>query len=240
MFKPLILLGLSAVLASAASLTGVVSFSPNLVFPASPPSSLRSGSLESNTTVFGFVERVNYVLAASVPVDIVPNGPATYNNPLALNPGSLPVGTALTSYFLHFDPTGNFGLNKNPGLVQIEFTPYSRIMGVQLSMNRLGDAANAQFQMPGVTYEDRILRAYGLELLFISDYVQLTSSNSLQINLNASLGTIDELRILVQTPEPGTAVLFGSAMALLLWTGRRAFTRAPGTHESTSNSDSGL
>jgi hypothetical protein len=215
---------------SAATVPGVVSFSSNVVFPASTPASLRSGSLESNTTVYGFVETLGHVLGQAVPVEIVANGAKNYDSILDLNLGTLPVGMRVNSYFLHFDPVGLFGINKNPGLVQMQFDPLYRIAGIQLGL-LLNDGANASIKKPGVTYENRILFAYGLEMVGL-DWIHLLDDQTIQINLSSSLGAIDNVRILVETPEPGVALLLGPALGLLLWTGRRRLTKAPGTPES--------
>jgi hypothetical protein len=212
--------------ASSATVPGIVSFSSNLVFPTSTPASLRSGNLESNTTVFGFVETTGYVLGQALPVEILVNGADNYDSILDLTPGSLPVGMSVNSYFLHFDPVGLFGINKNPGVVQIQFGPLYRIAGIQMSVLTLNSAASSQVKLPGVTYEDRLLFAYGLEMIG-SDWIHVLDDRTMQINLNSSLGAIDSMRILVATPEPGGLLLAGSAFGLLMWAGRRRFTTAP-------------
>jgi hypothetical protein len=213
---------LCAGVASSATVPGVVSFSSNLVFPTSTPASLRSGSLESNTVVSGFVEAAGYVLGQALPVEILTNGADNYDSILDLAPGSLPVGMRVNSYFLHFDPVGLLGFNKNPGVVQIQIDPLYRIAGIQLSFLTLNAAPSSQVKIPGVTYEDRLLFAYGLELI-ASDWIHLLDDHTMQINLNSSLGAIDNMRILVETPEPGGPLLAGSAFGLLLWAGRRRF-----------------
>jgi hypothetical protein len=224
--------------ASSATVPGVVSFSSNLVFPATTPTSLRSGNLESNTTVFGFVETTGYVLGQALPVEILANGAADYDGILDLTPGSLPAGMRVNSYFLHFDPVGLIGFNKNPGVVQIQFEQWSRIAGIQLSILTLNGPASSQVKLPGVTYENRLLFAYGLEM--ISDWIHVIDDRTMQINLNSSFGAIDNMRILVETPEPGGSLLAGSAFGLLLWAGRRRLTRAPDRRENTSCTGTGL
>jgi hypothetical protein len=237
LLRTLLLLSLSGAAGTAATVPGIVSFSANLSFPGTTPASLRSGSLESNTTAFGFLEKAYYVLPTALPVDVVVDGAANYDGILDLNPGSLTAGMSINSYLLHFDPVGFLAINRNPGTVQIQFADDFRIAGLQVTMTRLNDAANAQLKIPGVTYENRLLTAFGLELI-ASDWVHVTSHNTLGINLNSSLGTLDQIRILVETPEPTSALLFGSAVALLLWT--RRSTTARRTPGSTSSSGSGL
>jgi hypothetical protein len=230
---------LCAGVASSATVPGVVSFSSNLVFPTTTPASLRSGSLESNTTVFGFVETIGFVLGQALPVEIIANGADNYDSIFDLTPGSLPVGMPVNSYFLHFDPVGLFGINRNPGLVQIQFDPSYRIAGIQMSILTLNVAATSQVKIPGVTYENRILFSYGLEMI-VSDWIHLLDDRTMQINLNSSLGAVDDLRILVETPEPGGPLLAGSAFGLLLWAGRRRLTRARDKPGSIGNNDTGL
>jgi hypothetical protein len=52
--------------------------------------------------------------------------------------------------------------------------------------------------------------------------VHVLNDQTVQFNLNANLGTIDEVRIFVQTPEPGAAVLLAGGLAFVFWRRRRA------------------
>jgi hypothetical protein len=54
------------------------------------------------------------------------------------------------------------------------------------------------------------------------------------------LGAIDNMRILVETPEPGGPLLAASAFGFLMWARRRSLTKAPDRPEDTSSSDTAL
>lgn len=227
MIRTLVLLSAYAGLASAATLPGIVSFSSNLVFPGTTPSSIQAGSLQSNTIAIGLVEKVNHTLSQAIPVDAVVNGPALYNSILDLSlPGStLPVGMRLNSYFFHFDPTNsllNF-TNRNPGVIQIEFQSYMRIAGIQLSFLTLGSSANSQVALPGMAYDNGVLRGLELDL---GDWINVVDHRTVQLNLNSSSIAVDQVRILVETPEPASALLLTPAFGLLAWAIRRRSTTA--------------
>jgi hypothetical protein len=75
----------------------------------SPPASVQLGALESDQEIRMFSERINVTLAGSVGVDI--STPGTYGPfPLQgippLSPSTIPAGTVVSSFLLHFDPVG--------------------------------------------------------------------------------------------------------------------------------------
>ncbi len=222
MMRILLLISTLAASAYAGPVLGVVSSSVELSFPATPPSSLATNQTQSDTTVFGYLEKYHYALAQSVPVDIVTNGAATYNSPLnLLSPGNLPVGTWIASYYLHFDPVG---LNKTRS-VTMEFEPWMIIRGIQVLPLRLNNSStNSELKLPGVVYETNNILLYGLELGL--DSIQLADSHTITVNFRNSL-LVDDVRILVQTPEPSYALLLAPAIGLLLWQRRRVVATAP-------------
>jgi hypothetical protein len=220
----------AALNASAAAVTGVVSYNSNIVF-RSAPSSLASGSLESNGHAFGFLEAAGFTLSQALPVDILPLPPYEHDYILTsdTNPGSLAAGTFVNSYFIHYDPVGSSDSSiHNPGTIEIQFaTP---IIGIQLTRLRLGNSSSAQLHIPGVTYETESAIQYGVELDSgtnnYPDWLHLIDPYTVDIRLHSSLANIDDLRILtVGTPEPGTVILFGSALVPVLfalrWRNRR-------------------
>lgn len=221
------LMSLCAGLASSATIPGIVSFSGNLVFPGPPPASITAGSIQSNTNAIGIVEKISYTLAEAIPVDIVVNGPAVYDSILDLSPpgSTLAAGTKLNSYIVHFDPTNgalNF-TNRNPGAIQIQFDPKSRIAGIQLSFLTMGWPSSAQLKLPGLSYAPGPLNGLELDL---GDWVKVIDNQTIQLNMNSSSLAIDQVRILVATPEPSTVLLFAPAIGLLGWAVRRRSTTA--------------
>jgi hypothetical protein len=225
MFRSLFLLTVCASLASAATIPGVVSSSSNLLFSTTLPPSLSTNQVQSNTNVFGYAEKIGYVLSQAVLVDTLTNGAATYDQLTDLTPGFLPVGMRVNSYFMHFDPaTGTLLQNRTAGTVQIVFESDLRIVGIQLGVATLNSAVSGQLMLPGVNYEtNNLLR--GLEFVNVGsvpkDVIQLIDSHTIQFTLNSSTLALDEMRILVQTPEPSYALLIAPAIGLLLWRRRR-------------------
>jgi prepilin-type processing-associated H-X9-DG protein len=69
------------------------------------PISAVFNDLESNTRVHAFVERQNYVLPTNVTVDI--SEPGRYSNDYARTSKTVPAGTIVSCFFLHYDPIGN-------------------------------------------------------------------------------------------------------------------------------------
>ena len=57
---------------------------------------------EDNTTIHLFVEQTDVSLAANVDVDMIT--PSTYDPPNGRTPGTIPMGTIVSSYYIHFDP----------------------------------------------------------------------------------------------------------------------------------------
>jgi len=69
-----------------------------------PPSAVFN-DLESSSSVFMFTERESYELPQNVPVDI--GAPGYYDRNFAETGTTIPAGTPVNSYFMHFDSTGN-------------------------------------------------------------------------------------------------------------------------------------
>jgi hypothetical protein len=209
-------MGVSAGLAGP---VGIESYNSNIMFPGSAPSSLLSGSLERNSYAYGFVEKTGFTLTQALPVDMLPTGyPINYDLTSDTNPGFLPAGLTVNSYFIHFDPVGSSNATiQNPGTVRIVFEEAFHIAGIQVTRLRQGNAASNQLHMSGVTYETRSAKEYGVELDSGSnnfpDWVHLLDSRTIEIRLHSATDNIDDMRILTATPEPATFWLIGSAVA---------------------------
>lgn len=232
-------LRLTAILISCVSLSyagpiGIESFNSNITFPSSIPSSLLSGSLERNSAAYGFVEKTGFALTEALPVDFRPGSPYPNNYDLTsdANPGFLPVGLTVNSYFIHFDPTGSSTTTvRNPGTVRITFEKDYKIAGIQVTRLRQGNAASSQLHMDGVTYETRSSKEYGVELDSgtnnYPDWVHVLDGRTIEIRLHSSLDNIDNMRILTTAvPEPSSILLLGSAiLPWVLWK-RRSRSRS--------------
>lgn len=225
MLRSLLLLSTLATMAHAGYVNGVGDVSGNITF-VTPPVTLSTNSLQSNSVIYGVVEKAGYFLPQAQYVDLL------YDGGVAL-PGFIAAGTKINSYLLHFDPaTGTALQNRTAGPVQIEFGPNSRIVGLQFTIATLTGAVSSQLMLPGVTYETNNI-GRGLELAQIltipADSFQRINDRTLKVTLNSSTASLDEIRILVQTPEPSYALLLVPAIGLLLWRRRRMATKAPGT-----------
>lgn len=114
------------------------------LFRPDPPASVEPGALESNSDVFAFREG-NIILSADVTVDAVL--PGLYSTPASL-PNTqpvIPVGTEVTSYYLHIDRSSGFAATNQ----DISFS--SEILGVQVLDSTL-TATDAEAGAPGTTY----------------------------------------------------------------------------------------
>jgi hypothetical protein len=217
-----------SVTAPAATINGIVSFSSNLSFFTTPPPSLKSGAVESNTTAYGLVEATGVTLSSPFLVDAVVNGAKNYNSALDLSLlGTLPAGMMVNSYLVHFDPVGSsISLtNRTPGVISIEFESWERIAGIQLLTTTLDLSSNSAVMSSGVTYENNVLKLNGLELgiALKPDWVHVVDDQHIEINMNSvsTGGILDEVRILVATPEPGPFFLLSGGLGLLFWRRRR-------------------
>jgi len=70
-----------------------------------PPGSVIFDALESNSAIRMFAERENFTLPSDVSVNI--SRPGTCDSTASLSPSSVPSGTVVNCYFLHFDPVGS-------------------------------------------------------------------------------------------------------------------------------------
>lgn len=71
------------------------------VLPVPAPASVLAGGQQSNTAAFAFLESSG-TLSTALDVDVV--SPGDYLTPAALTPGSIPAGTGVESWMLHFNP----------------------------------------------------------------------------------------------------------------------------------------
>ncbi len=75
------------------------------VFVIPPPPSVKVDDLTSNTHMFMFVEKTNFVLTSPVSVDI--SVPGTVYSGTQLTTANIPAGTLVNSTYLHHDQTGS-------------------------------------------------------------------------------------------------------------------------------------
>jgi hypothetical protein len=83
------------------SRAGIISVSGDVQVIAPPPD-VRINGLESDTVIFAFPELQNIVLTTAIAVNVSVPGQSTSANP-NLSPATIPIGTRISSYFLHCD-----------------------------------------------------------------------------------------------------------------------------------------
>ena len=176
-----------------------------------PPSDVTPGQTEFDGIV-AFVERQNLILENAVALDItvpgtspLPADPANQN----LSPGTHPSGTAVDSYYLHFDPIGFPPLAiRRTG--SITFT--TNILGLILIADTL-EASNGPLGFPGTLYSAQQVD------LTVDDIVTLSADlRTVAFDLKTSPAT-DNLRVVTEAtvPEPLPLILLSCGVMLMDW-----------------------
>jgi type II secretory pathway pseudopilin PulG len=154
-------------------------------------------AIESNKTIWMWQERQAYSLPSSVTADIV--NPGRYDNSYNSNSGTIPGGTVVDCYFLHFDPVGS--TNTSTGGQVIKFS--DEILGIICTSGAL-DATDDVLGDPGTAYSKGV-GARGFE----NNAEQVTLSadrNSFVIHNFSSSYPGEEVRILTR---PGGQASYG-------------------------------
>lgn len=169
----------------------------------SPPPSVQGNVLESNSTMYVFVERSGIALPAETQVDI--SQPSTFHELSDLTPASVPAGTLLDSYYVHFDPVGTTTSRTLTAAVTFD----QPVLGIQARTATLVPSI-PDLGSPSTLYDT----VGGPGADYGQDYVTLASDlRTVGMTFTANSGQ-DEIRVLVAAPEPVT--LAPLAMALLL------------------------
>ncbi len=204
----------SSAWAGITSTTGAVVVSP-------APSDLREGATESNTAILAIHELQDVLLSQSLPLNITIPGTSPFGGSANLSPGSLPAGSRVSSYLIHFD-----SLTNNSVAASGSITFDSAILGIVALSDTL-HATNGLVGLPGVMYPQGDLRGFelvqqpggsggGLDSLTLSAD-RRTVSFDLQ-NVEA----VDQMRLITAiVPEPSTLALFAVGTGMLLRMRRR-------------------
>jgi hypothetical protein len=172
-----------------------------LVIP--PPASVLVNDLTSNTTLFLFVEKTNFVLTSPVHVDI--SAPGTVNTaPAQLTPLDIPAGALVNSTYLHHDQPGSVQNTQN---VSITFD--TDVLGI-IALDSSLVASNGQLGVATTMYHPASA-GQGYELNTngcstspgIQDQIVL-SPNRRTISVCTNVyGAPDDIRVLTQAvPAP--------------------------------------
>ncbi|MBX7074085.1 MAG: hypothetical protein K1X71_13150 [Pirellulales bacterium] len=204
---------LSMVLAALASSTTVLAG----VIPIAPPPSVLPGVLESNTDAYRFDEQ-QVLLGVAVAVDIAT--PGLYDNSNPDDPGVIPAGTWVRSYFLHRDPVGSAF-----GVVTGTVISPTKVLGIIFSDANL-DATDPLVGALGTTYPTGT-GFRGMEIPFIITPDEIFwDGNQVTVSFESDAAlVVDQIRVLAEIPEPASATITLSGCFALGWAARRRARR---------------
>ena len=199
----------------------IVSVSGAAALIAAPASVVPNAGYENFTQAGVFSERQNVNLAQSAQVDVTTTG--FFDALVDLTPGSIAVGTLVSSYYLHADPVGSSG------------TPYTYIGSITFDADILGVAAlNAQLVSthflgaPGTTYPTAGT-VNGVDFPDGTDTLTVSGDRrTLSFKFVAWAGS-DAVRVITAgntVPEPGALGLAFAALGALALMRRKPAARA--------------
>lgn len=192
----------SATLASAADpvVTGTVHYFGQLT----APHSFLAGA-DDGPNVKVYLEDANVTLSAPLSVDRIGPNFGDFENS-GSGSGTIPAGTQVTDYLLHYDFNGTGGNNNAVGTITFN-TPILGLIVFDSALNN----SDAVFGVAGVTYYTGIDR--GLDNNTVNqgngDDDFSVTNNSLTFNISGWTTTniIDEVRVIVAVPEPATFMM---------------------------------
>lgn len=200
-------LGLAALMTGLAAQAGVV-------YLGTPPTSVEPGALEHDDTIYVFEEKTTTVGAGdSITVDeLDPAVETTYDQSNTGTNASLPTGTTLRSYYVHFDPIGTPTAEVGAGTYAFphEVKAFVWFDSSASDTGGLLDETDPVFGLGAVTYPTHP----GTELAFRGvvegetyDNVVLDSDGrTVSFDFRAARST-DAMRVLTTIPEPTAALL---------------------------------
>lgn len=165
--------------ASAIDNERIDSIDGDITYLVESPVSLELGDLESDSELFLFTERQDYVLTTDLAIDLsqpgdyfpdtVPEEQVTWE---ALNPDVIPAGTRVDSYYFHFDnetydDTFNLqdyvncvGQYPVSGTITFENPVLGIVMRAGAGENATLRFSDLELGLPGVNYDQRYLRHF--------------------------------------------------------------------------------
>jgi hypothetical protein len=214
MTRTLFVLGLSLLVSSAAVKADIVSVTGPATI-VSPPATVET----QNETALVFAEQ-SVVLSAPVAVDI--SAPGAYATLASLTSGTIPAGTAVSSFYYH-----SFGLDTSGTVFDGSITFSTPILGVEALAASLV-ATNSSLKSPTTTY---FTSDIGQSFEFGSQIDSVTiSADRLTLSfLNETFNAPDDLRIItataeIATPEPSSLLLLGAGLMSLIASARLSST----------------
>lgn len=212
------ILGAAAILGLGVSpsVAGIISLSGAFT-EISPPPSVEEGNLESGTEYFVFPEQINFELPSILSVDIT--SPGSYVGKGALSPGTIPLGTAVDSYFFHMDPPGT----NNTQILLGSVTFSTDILGIIVVAGNL-DGSDLVVPYPGTLYPtgNAVIDRGSLDSSADQDSMELLSDlRTINVRLYVGSENVEQFRVITAIPEPTTGFLVAFGLIGLAINGRR-------------------
>ncbi len=196
-----------------AARASIISTTPSVVEIPAPPD-VRVGALESDTQIVAFAERLAFTLAQDLPANITNPGTSPDGGVPNLSPGTIPAGTAIDSYFVHFDSLG--ANEESPVGIAGTITFSHDILGLIVNSGALDNTDNV-IGVPGLLYPT--VNNRGLELTpgdNALDIVTLSADRrTVTLNLLNAI-SVDQLRVITAVPEPSTWLLLAIGLCALV------------------------
>src|SRR5947207_6476394 len=149
-----------AVIAITPTIHAGISSTSGAVVVSTPPLDVSSNQWESNTIIRAFPERQSFTLTQPLDVDITLPGTSPDATTENLSPGTIPAGTIVNSYLIHFDVNGTRATNNAlEAIGSITFT--DDILGLSVLPDSL-NASNPILGLPNLTYANGLNHALEL------------------------------------------------------------------------------
>jgi PEP-CTERM motif len=203
-------------------------------FLSTPPADVLT--LSSDTAAFVWQEQNQLTLPQDVTVNVKDPGVYGCTTPpctVPVDTGTIPAGTVVNSYYLHFEPVSQPVRNYDFLQSVMTFDQREQVLGVVFVASDLR-SSDLVFQPVGSTYPTSTTIG-GLELGTQYDRIQLTTNGLFPRNAfgffgaaNLTTDRFDDLRIITAiapAPEPAGLWLMGTGLvALVCWRKRRLFS----------------
>jgi hypothetical protein len=218
-------------LACSANASTLVSTTGQVIILGTPPASVASGGLQSNTDAYFFQESQ---LILSSPLDVDITEPGTYTTVAELTPGTIAAGADIDSYMLESQPSSVPPAPNNYQTYVGSLTFNSPILGIIVETASL-NATDALLGAPGTVYPPPSDLYSGLDLNTPGCSGSTCGNDALTLSVNGDTLNFDyvtnysedEIRIITAaTPEPrGIAFI---CLALLPFLGLKSVRGALG------------
>jgi hypothetical protein len=171
-----------AVTVGATAAVAAITSTSGAVVQIAPPASVKDGALQSDTQIRGFEEQQCVTLTSDLQLDFSAAGGS----------GLIPAGTVVSSYLLHFDPTGGPSVTLTGS-----FNTDEVIIGVLTKALSL-DATDAAVGAPGTAYPagDAARGLDGGDSVTVSGD-QLTATTTVTDRFH-----FDQIRVIGHCPPP--------------------------------------